>query len=472
MKTRKNILSPHDWDLDYDINGELLLNEFRLSNLAKEYGTPLYILNTNRLFNLAKYFKQKAEQIFSGRAEVYYPFKCNAVPGVINTLKKAGLYAEVMTEYELDLALMLGFKRSQIIVNGPCKTMDFLTKCVLEKVKLIIVDSISELKSLQKITEDLNITTDILLRVNPDIIPKGLNRNSATGSKSSWFGFDLEGRDLKQAIQLLVDHRSIKFQGVHFHIGTGIRNPKAYSSTIKKLYPLFNQIRSNGLEIRILDVGGGFASMTSRELSAFELLATQVSHKYELKFGNQKFHSISDFLSEINMSVYKFFGEVQPILFFEPGRSITSSNQILLLTVQRIKEKQNKKWLITDGGLGTVTMPTYYEYHEIYLCNDVNRKKEEKVTITGPCCFASDIVYKSKLMPKVKEGEVLAIMDCGAYFNSLESSFNFLKPAILAVEKNSYSIIRRKETHNDLFIRDNLNYNSSGKENKNEIYSN
>lgn len=472
MKSRKKILTPSDWDLNYDSSGKLILNGFKLTDLAKEFSTPVYILNTYRLFRLASDFKQKAEKIFSGNSEIYYPFKCNSVPGVINTIKNAGLYAEVMTEYELELANKLGFKFSEVIVNGPCKSDEFLTKCVSDKVKFIIVDSISELAALEKITGQLKSTIDIPLRINPDVIPEGLNRNSATGLKTSWFGFDLNGKDLAESIDILCKNKSINFQGLHFHIGTGIRNPKTFSETIKKLYPLFSDIKSKSLSINILDVGGGFASMTTRELSAFELLAPQLLQKYNLKFGNQYIYSIEDYLKEIKLAVEKYFGIYHPKILFEPGRCITSSNQLLLLTVYRIKEKNNKKWLITDGGLGTITMPTYYEYHEIFLCNDVNRETEQNVTITGPCCFASDIVYKSKSMPNISEGEVLAIMDCGAYFNSLESSFNFFKPAILAVDKNEFTIIRRKETSLDLLSRDNIYYNYSGKEIKNEIFSN
>jgi diaminopimelate decarboxylase len=125
-----------------------------------------------------------------------------------------------------------------------------------------------------------------------------------------------------------------------------------------------------------------------------------------------------------------------------------------MLKVHRIKKRNNKKWLITDGGLGTITMPSYYEYHEIFLCNNCNRTVKGKVTITGPCCFASDIVYKNKIMPEVNEGDVLALMDAGAYFVALESSFNFPKPAILSVQKNECKLLRRRETFKDMFSRD------------------
>ena len=470
MTTRKKILTPADWGLKHNLNGELILNRFRLTDLAKKYGTPLYVFNEECFIERAEEFRNSAAKIFYGNASVYYPFKCNSVPAVINTARLTGLSAEVMTEFELELALKSGFNSSEIIVNGPCKTDRFLSNCLKENVNLIVIDSISELLSLIKIHNSDSRQVHLLLRVNPDFIPNGLSKSSATGSKSCSFGLDK--KETLEALRIIESCTKLKFNGIHFHIGTGIRNPKAYSQVIKKLYPLFKGIKSLGFEIKILDVGGGFASMTTRELSSFEMVASQAYSSYRLKFGNQKFYSFEDYMNEIKQSVLNFFGSNSPEIYFEPGRCLTSPAQLLLLKVQRIKERNGKKWLITDGGLGTITMPTYYEYHEIFLCNQFNRPLKEKVTITGPCCFASDLVYKNKVLPLVKEGEILALMDTGAYFNALESSFNFHKPAIISINDDECRVVRRRETFQDMIGRDKNNSNFFGKEIYNEIYSN
>ena len=105
-------------------------------------------------------------------------------------------------------------------------------------------------------------------------------------------------------------------------------------------------------------------------------------------------------------------------------------------------------------------MPTYYEYHEVFLCNDVNRPRTEQATIIGPCCFAADIVYKNKKMPKVYAGEVLAIMDSGAYFTALESSFGFPHPAIIEVNGKSVQVARRRESFYNMIERDRIYINN------------
>ncbi len=453
MKAIKDILKPEDWNLQSNSEGELYLKKFKLTDLADNYGTPLYVLDSDKLIQRAEEFRILAETIFSGRSGVYYPFKCNAVPAVIKAVKKAGLSAEVMTEFELDVSLQCGFKPSSMIVNGPCKTEAFLLKCLKYKVGLIVIDSISELLNLISIQKLIPEKMNLLLRVNPDFIPKGMSRNSATGSRNSSFGMNEE--EILKALLMIRDNAGLTFRGIHFHIGTGIRNPEVYSRAIRKLYPLFTKIRAAGFNVEVLDVGGGFASMTTRELTSFEMIASQAFSSYQVKFHRQEFFSFEDYFEKIRESVVNFFGANIPEIYFEPGRCIVSAAQMLLLKIHRIKERNGMKWLITDGGLGTITMPSYYEYHEMFLCNEFNRNPKEKVTITGPCCFASDLVYKNKLLPESNEGEVLALMDTGAYFTALESSFNFNKPAIISVSDGECKLVRRRENFSDMIKRDN-----------------
>lgn len=452
MKISDNILTPEDFGLKSNSANELLLNRFKLSDLAEEYGTPLYVLDIERLTDRAKHFRQCVSSNLLFTSRVFYPIKCNSVPAVLSTVKNAGLSAEAMTGFELELAIHCGFEPSQIIVNGPCKTESFLRKCLKYKVHLIVIDSISELKDLIRIQKEIPVQMDVLLRVNPDFVPKDLNKNSATGSRQSSFG--MNEVEILHALAILKSHPNLSFQGIHFHIGTGIRNPETYSEVIRKLHRLFGQIHNAGVEIRIVDVGGGFASMTTRELSSFEMIASQAISTYQLKFKQQRISTCEEYLQEIFAAMSEFFGTDIPMIYFEPGRCLVSQAQILLLSVHRIKERNGMKWLITDGGLGTITMPTYYEYHEMFLCNEFNRVPKEVVTITGPCCFASDLIYKNKLLPRVNEGEVLALMDTGAYFNSLESSFNFYKPAIVAVNGDDCNIVRRRENFSDVIQRD------------------
>ncbi len=407
---------------------------------------------------------------YPGRTSIHYPFKCNSVPAVVKILKNQGLKAEVMTEFELELARHLGFGDDEIIVNGPCKTISFLNKSL--NAKLIVIDSISELNDLIRITNKRQKAVDVLLRINPDYVPYGMNSGSATGSrKGSAFGLDLKTGEPLKAIDVIKDSKYINFKGLHFHIGTGIRIPDDYSNAIKLLEPLVKQLADKGFGIEVLDTGGGFAAQLTRGLTTTELLLYQGLGKFPTGAASRA--TAEDFIKSIISSVTALFRDTDlPELIIEPGRYLTSDSQILLLKVHRVKERKGAgKWLITDGGIGTVTMPAYYEYHEMFPCTGSLRKRIEKVTISGPCCFAEDVVYKNKLMPEIAEGEILAMMDCGAYFSQWESNFGFYKSAMVSIESSKCRLIRRRESFIDLLQRDE-DEEIFIKEDHNEICSN
>ncbi len=465
-------LKPQDWGLRTAGGGELAVGDFRAVDLAREFGTPLHVLNEKRLEATALEFKDSMEKSYSGLSSVHFAVKCNSLPTVIETVRRAGLKTEVMSEFELDLALRLGYPGKDIVVNGPGKPASFLKKGLENDVRLINVDSLGELALLQKIAIAERKQANILLRINPDFVPRRMNAGTATGSrKRCAFGLDLKGGEVPTALASLKEMNHIRFRGYHFHIGTGIRDPKEYSRVLERLSSLVRETRAAGFRVEIMDVGGGFASMTTRELTTREFLIYQGLERLPSGICDKKSATFTDFAREISKELAKIFARRElPELILEPGRCIASPNQFLLLTVHQVKVRPKvRKWLITDGGLGTVTLPTYYEYHEVLLADDVARPRTERVTIVGPVCFASDIVYRNKWMPTVRPGEVLAIMDSGAYFTAQESSFGFPRPAVVAVNGATCRLARRRESFEDMFGRDYFQDKIPNKEDTHEI---
>jgi diaminopimelate decarboxylase len=220
--------------------------------------------------------------------------------------------------------------------------------------------------------------------------------------------------------------------------------------------------------VHIVDVGGGIASMTTREFTSFEMLQYQAIGKLPAQNNGRKEPTIAEFTRAISRAVVEAFpnGEL-PELIYEPGRCITSPNQFLLLTIHRVKTRAGVgTWLVADGGLSTVTLPTFYESHEVILANDTRRPLTMKGTIIGPACFAGDIIYRNKLLPDIREGEVIAVMDTGAYFTGLESPFGFYRPAIVGVEQGESHIIRSRETFSESVARDIISRFEIGEEYK------
>jgi len=451
------IMRPENWGLHVHPNGELMIGNHGVAALGRKFGTPIHVVHEQRLFRTAQKFKETVSAAYAGKTSVHYAFKCNSVPSVVDSIRRAGLNAEVMTEYELELAIRIGFMPGQIIVNGPCKTEEFLKSCIEKDARLIVVDSIEELRSLDAIACVVGRNVDVLLRLNLDYVPRRMSRGTATASRAGCaFGLDVKGGEVMTALNYLENLPHIRFRGYHMHIGTGIQDPTDYSRALRHLASSIVQARWMGLTTSVLDVGGGFGCPTSCEFTTSEMWKYQVFDRLPAGVNYSTFPAMSDFAREIAITVRQLFeGYEMPELIFEPGRCIAGSNQFLLLTAHHVKDRARAgKWIITDGGLSTVTMPTYYEYHELFLANDVLRPRTEHVTIIGPACFAGDVVYRNKLMPVVKSGDVIAIMDSGAYFTAFESSFGFPRPAIIAINGATCRVVRSRETIDEMMERD------------------
>lgn len=453
----KQRLTPECWGLHTGRRGELMVGNHGTVGLARKFGTPLHVIHEERLFRTAQDFLRAAGESYRGTVSVHYAMKCNAVPAVVETVLAAGLRLEVMTEFELLLAQRLGCPGADIIVNGPCKSARFLRACIGAGVRLIIVDSLEELRDVDALADAAGTQVDVLLRVNPDFVPRGTNGGSATASRRGCaFGLDLRGGEVAAALRLLGDLPHVRFRGLHMHVGTGIRRPGEYARAIVRLRPAFRLCRELQCAIGIVDVGGGFAAATAREMRSAESLLYQVFGKLPAGRMDPGECPVSSFTRAAARALEEEFPSREtPEMIFEPGRSIASGNQFLLLTVHRVKDRAGAgRWLITDGGLSTVTLPTYYECHEVFLCDDVLRPVDGRATIVGPACFAGDVVYRNKPMPRVEPGEVLAVMDSGAYFTAMESSFGFPRPAIVAVRGAQCRLVRSREQFEEMAGRD------------------
>jgi diaminopimelate decarboxylase len=448
-------MTPEAWALSSDPARGLLIGGIPAVELGRLYGTPLHVLHLEHLERRAEEFLEAAHRVFGTRASVHYAFKCNSLPALLSALHRAGLGAEVMTPFELTLALRAGFAGADIIVNGPCKTRTFLEACLQAEVRYIVIDSLPELRALEALCRERGCAAGILLRVNPDVVPRGISSTSATASRRhAVFGLDLRDGEVDEALRLARSSGTLHVAGYHLHLGTGIRRPEAYRKGLGCLKELLRSAHRAGCDPEVLDLGGGIGSMTSRELSAMELVLSQVFGRSPELGEDRTALRFEDFLAVMAEAIRSHWGEPSRIIL-EPGRAIASASMLLLLTVHYVKHRHGAtRWLITDGGLGTVTMPTYYEYHEILLCNDPHRPTGAPVTITGPGCFAGDIVARSRPMPEVHPGEVLGVMDSGAYFLALESSFDHPRPGVVAVKGGEHWLVRRRETFEDMIARD------------------
>jgi len=410
------------------------------------------------LASQAQRIRHAFRSAYPGRVTVCYAMKANNTPGVVRLVLDQDLDPEVGTPYEWELARRLGRAPARIVVNGPSKGA-LLETAVDEGAGLIVVDGPQELTRLELLCRARGRTARVLLRINPNVVPKGMNRASATGSRSqSVFGFDAASGEVTAALVRLAHSRELEFRGLHCHVGTGIRRARDYERPLAIALKYTARARRLGLEPKVLDIGGGFGVSTSRELDTMEFLAYQAVGRLPKPPDPHRFPPIEDFAAAVATTVSRECerrGIDLPQLVVEPGRSVVSGAGVLLLRVGAVKPRDGVgTWVITDGAAGTVAFPLFYEYHEVFLCRAPAAPRTERYSIVGPVCFSADWVYRNKRMPPIEPGDVIAVCDAGAYFTVQESNFGFPRPAIVAAGNGRARMLRRRETFDDMVARD------------------
>lgn len=456
---QKPLPVPENWGLTADADGRLVIGNVPCTDLADMHGTPLHVVDLAGLRRTARAFLRAFNEIYPGPFHAHYAFKCNPVPGIIRYLQAEGFRAEVMSHYELTLARTLGFDDDSIIVNGPFKPRELLEACLVPGVRYVVADSVTELERIESLGAEHERQIPVLLRINPEHIPQGMNKGTATGSRTGCaFGLDLAGGEAARVLAAPFAYRHLLFEGLHFHIGSGMRDPRDYEKALRKLEPLVHVARSAGCPVKVIDIGGGIGVPLSREMTDLEMLGYAAFGYLPSGPGISPIPPFARFAQAVTKGIRHLFPKGDwPELIAEPGRAITGPHQVLLLRVDQVRERPGAgPWAITDGGIGTVTMPTYYEYHEVILGTDVRRPRKARITINGPGCFAADQVYRNKNMPALVSGDVLAVMDSGAYFTSWESNFGFPRPAIVSALEGEVRVLRRRETFSEMWQRDYL----------------
>jgi diaminopimelate decarboxylase len=452
-------LRAEDWGFTTTDDGALAIGGIRAEALAREFGTPVHVVDELGLERRARALRDAFISAWPGPVTPYYALKANNTPGIVARVLDQGFVPEVGTPFEWTLARQLGVRPNQIMVNGPNKGA-LLETAVLEGAGMIVVDGFEELDRVGAMATAHGREVPVLVRINPNVVPKGMNRASATGSRTqSVFGFDLVSGEVSAALRWIARTPSLRFVGLHCHVGTGIRRPEHYGKALGILADCAAEAVRMDLQVEVVDIGGGFGVPTSRELDTVEFLLYQAIGRLPAPPAPEGFPPIEEFAFTIGRTLAEALRArgitTMPRLVIEPGRSIVSGAGVLLVGVGGRKERAGVgTWIITDGAAGTVAFPLFYEYHEVFLCRAPHAPRTKCYSIVGSVCFSADWIYRNKRLPPVRTGDVLAVCDAGAYFTVQESSFGFPHPPIVAVRDGRPRILRRRETFDDMVQRD------------------
>jgi diaminopimelate decarboxylase len=408
---------------------------FLVEELAKEYGTPLYIYSKNQIL---RNYREINQPLVSSKLDFLncYAIKANSNPEILKILSEEGAGAEIASGGELYLALKFGYLRNKITYTGVGKTDEEIEYALKENVFNFTVESLQEIKVISEIAHRLSLIARISIRVNPDIDAK-THPYITTGMKENKFGID--SKDIMCVFKEANEMPNVDIIGIHSHIGSQITEVEPYIEAIKYLSSLIEKLKELGISIRYINFGGGYGVQYKNV----------INHRYipPEEDENKSYASLGEHIQ----SVINLLSNLDKKLIIEPGRSLVANAGILAGKVLYTKQGELKKFIITDTGMNDLMRPCLYQaYHQVVPLT-LKDTGFETVDIVGPVCETSDFLAAKRKLQKLERGDMFAVMTTGAYGYSLSSNYNArLRPAEILVDGNKVQLIREREKVEEL----------------------
>ncbi len=404
-------------------DGVLCAEDVSILEIAKEVGTPFYCYSTA---TLNRHYNVFADAFSHSDALICYAVKANSNLAVVKTLGDLGAGMDVVSEGEIRRARAAGVSAEKIVFAGVGKSRDEMAYALKEGIYSFNIESEPELYTLNEVAESLGTKARVAIRINPDVDPK-THEKISTGKAENKFGIPWEqANDIYQKASQL---SHIDASGIHMHIGSQIIDLQPFEDAFTLLRELVQMLRSNGININHLDLGGG--------------LGVPYDAEKEVPPAPDKYANI----------VQRTLGDLGCKLVFEPGRMIAANAGILVSKVLYNKQGVDKSFTIVDGAMNDLIRPTLYSaHHDIIPVDETLLKGQYETTdIVGPVCETGDFFAQNRKLPIFKENDLLAVMTAGAYGAVQSDTYNsrLLVPEVL-VNKNQYSVIRPRQTYEQL----------------------
>jgi len=409
-------------------NGHLCIREHDMVALAERYGTPLYVTDEDRItWNYRQY--QQALLSRYPDTRILYAAKANGNLAVLRALAGLGAGADVFSSGELHLALAAGMKPDSLLFNGSSKSPGDLALAV-EKGVPVSVDSLDELHQLDAAAGQTGKRAAIAFRVNPALdVPT--HPKIATGLATSKFGIAHEMIPAAYKEALRCEH--IDPIGIHCHIGSQILAIEPFAKACEVMVRIAGVITDLGVRLKFIDLGGGLG----------------------IPYHRPGDHAPTpDEYAEAVVPVFRkgiAAAGITPSLWIEPGRSLVADSTILLTRVNSVK-KAHRTFANVDAGFNLLVRPVMYDsYHEVITANRADQNGTTLCTVAGPICETGDILASDRFLPDPVAGDIIALLDCGAYGFAMSSQYNSRPrcPEVL-LKGDRAALMRRGEAIGDL----------------------
>ena len=401
----------------------LCCEDIPLTTLAARYGTPLYVYSATTIRDRMRAFQHAFRK---SRHTVCYSIKANSNLGIIRLLAGEGCGFDVVSGGELARVLAVDSRSARkVVFSGVGKTREEMDAALKANILLFNVESESELWALAECAGRMRKTARIAFRVNPDV-PANTHPYISTGLHKHKFGVPIsEARALYAKAS---GTRHLKVAGVSVHIGSQITDVEPFTATMERVAALARELRDDGHEIEYVDAGGGLG----------------------IAYEKANLPEFSEYVAGYAEALLKPLRGLKVHLLLEPGRSIVGPAGALVTSVVYRKTNNSKKFLIVDAGMNDLLRPSLYSaFHEIVPVRwrRTDDGTRETLDVVGPVCETGDFFARDRELAIVDEGELLAILDAGAYGMALTSNYNTRpRPAEVLVAKKSAKLVRRRET--------------------------
>ena len=444
---RRAVLEPEHWGLTVMPRGHLAFEGVSLAALRGDWGSPLHVVLAERLRgNISEFLAINGTG--RTRAEFYYSYKSNPIPGVLRFIHASGIGAEVISEYELWLALKLGVPTDRIVFNGPAKSVASVRDAVGRSIMLLNVNHREEIAVVASAARELCKRPRVGVRAAP------------SAGWSGQFGLPIGTGEAFAALKEVHESGVLELTALQCHVGGMVRCAHHVQGYVREVLALADRVKTElGVELAILDFGGSLATPTVAQIG-------ELDRRLSITFQAPLPAPVPEATLPIREYVRCVVEQVEahyaanarpcPRIFFEPGRAMTGNTQVLIASVLSLKAGEPKPgWAILDAGIN-VAECARTEFHQIFPATRMHEARAHRYRLAGPICSPGDVLSWSACLPELAVGDALAIMDAGAYFVPFATSFSFPQPAVVMLEGAKVRLLRRAERFEDIVALDEM----------------
>ena len=414
----------------------LYMGEHDLTTLAQVYGTPLYVMDEDRIRDRCRTYLDAVREAFGAQGGVYYASKACSFKQIYRIMSDMGMGIDVVSPGEISTAKSAGFDMTRACYHSNNKTDEDIRYALSMGVGVLAVDSEDELRAISSIASDMGRVQDIYLRITPGIDPHTYSA-VATGKVDSKFGSAIETGQAMAITSLALSLPSINLIGYHCHVGSQVFDSEVYLTTAGVMLDFIKEVKDTlSYTISRLDLGGGYG-----------VRYTSLDKCIDIR---QNILSVANFIKDKVASL----GIDMPAIYFEPGRSIVADSGVTLYTVGSLKHIPGyKNYVSVDGGM--TDNPRYALYSSRYTLLNLSRLAEDRdmlCSVVGRCCESGDIIQPDVYMPSTtSRGDIVACLTTGAYNYSMASNYNRVaRPPVVMLKGNEHYLAVKRESWDKL----------------------